>query len=86
MVETQVVRNLIRWVIRIIVLVVAIKLGLWLYQEYLESNRTQQVEVSDIDKVCVLDGDSGQCICRHRRTQEWLSIPYEECVSRARAP
>jgi len=86
MVETEIVRILISWVIRIIVLAVAIKLGLWIYQEYRQSNQTQQVEVSDIDKLCVLDSDSGQCICRHRRTQEWLSIPYEECVSRAQAP
>ena len=43
-------------------------------------------EVLDIDKECRVTPDTGQCFCRHRWTNERLSVPYRECVALARRP
>ena len=55
------------------------------YHDYTASDQGQeQLEVLDIDKRCRVYADTGQCLCRHRRTNERLSLPREECVSLAR--
>jgi hypothetical protein len=40
--------------------------------------------VLDIDKDCSVIADTGQCFCRHRRTERRLTVPYQECVSLSR--
>jgi hypothetical protein len=80
-------RNVIYWIFRIIVLALTIKLALWAYQTFWEGSQGGvQAEVLDIDKICRIDSDSGRCICRHRQTNELLKISYEECVYRSRNP
>lgn len=74
--------NIIAW---FIVFALAAKGIMWAYEEFGGGGRTASgAEVVDIDKDCRQDADSGQCICRHRRTGERLKIDYGECVSRAR--
>ena len=81
------VRKGIYWALRIIALVLTIKLALWAYQIYRAGDQgRQQLEVLDIDKLCRMYADTGQCFCRHRWTNERISMPYEECVSLARRP
>jgi hypothetical protein len=54
------------------------------YQEFRAGEKGQeQQDVLDIDKLCRVYADTGQCLCRHRRTHQRLSIGYEECVSLA---
>ena len=69
----------------IIVAVLAYKAAMWAYQGYQAGGQVQvqQQQVLDVDKICNVTADTGQCVCRHRQTQERLSIPYEECRSRA---
>jgi hypothetical protein len=76
------VRKAIYWAVQIIVLALLIKFGLWAYQNYRADGRGQeQQEVLDIDKECLMDADTGFCVCRHRWTQERLKVSREECVS-----
>jgi cytoskeletal protein RodZ len=58
----------------------------WAWQTFTAADRAPATptEVLDIDKQCRVFADSGQCMCRHRRTDERLSVPYEECVALAR--
>ena len=82
-------RIVIRLLIWIIVALLAYKVGLWVFEEYQQRQQSgqrpvQQQEIPDSDKVCNVIADTGQCICRHRKTNERLALPYEECVSRAR--
>ena len=60
----------------------------WAWQAFIAPGRAvaTPTEVLDIDKRCRVFADSGQCVCRHRRTGERLSVPYDECVERARNP
>jgi len=75
------------WALQIIVLALVAKAGLWAYENYRADNRgQQQQEVLDIDKECLLDADTGFCVCRHRWTNERLDVPHEECMERARQP
>jgi hypothetical protein len=79
------VRDVIRWLIWIFVLALAIKFAWSFYQSYRsqENQTAQQQEVPDIDKECKVIPDTGQCFCRHRRTNERLKVPYRECVALA---
>ncbi len=78
-------RKLIQWALWIIVAVLMVKLGMWAYQGFKTGDTgQQQQEVAEPDILCRMYADSGQCICRHRKTGERLSISYDECVSRAR--
>jgi hypothetical protein len=82
-------RIVIRLLIWIIVARLAYKVGLWAFEEYQQRQQSgqrpvQQQEIHDSDKVCKVIADTGQCVCRHRKTNDRLSLPYEECVSRAR--
>jgi hypothetical protein len=78
-------RQAITWLIRIAVVVLLVKAGMWGYEQLPASGRQQpQQQVLDIDKACRIFADSGQCVCRHRRTNRVLDIPYDECVSLAR--
>ena len=86
-IEVITVRKGFNWALQIIAIALAIKFGLWAYQSYRAGNQGhQQLEVLDVDKLCKMDADTRQCICRHRRTNKRISVPYEECVSRARTP
>ena len=70
----------------IIAAVLVYKAAMWAYQAYQAyqaGGQVQQQQVLDVDKICNVTADTGQCVCRHRRTEESLSIPYEECRSRA---
>jgi hypothetical protein len=79
-------RKLISWIVQIIVLVLIVKLGMWVYQsDWSGGQNPQEPEVAEPDKVCTMMPDTEQCMCRNRRTSARISMPYEECVSRARA-
>ena len=67
----------------IIVVVLAYKAAMWAYQGYQAGGQVQQQKVLDVDKICNVTADTGQCVCRHRQTNQRLSIPYEECRSQA---
>ena len=58
----------------------------WAWQNYSTPGpaAARSADVLDIDKRCWVIADTGQCICRHRRTDERLSVPYDECVELAR--
>ena len=75
------------WVVRIAVLLLIIKVIAWSWQEYRRGGKEGPPgEVLDIDKVCrITNPDLGSCVCLHRQTNERLSLPYGECVERARA-
>lgn len=82
-------RIVIRLLIWIIVALLAYKVAVWAFEKYQSRPRSgqhsgQQEVVPDSDKVCKVIADTGQCICRHRKTNDRLTLPYEECVSRAR--
>ena len=80
-----IVRKGIYLAIWIVVVALMYKPILRAYHGYTASDQGQeQLEVLDIDKLCRVYADTGQCLCRHSRTHERLSIPYEECVSLAR--
>ena len=62
----------------------AYKTALWVYQGYKAGEQPQQQEeLLDVDKICRVIPDTGQCVCRHRETDQRLFIPYNECVTRA---
>ena len=73
------------WAVRLLVLAVAIKTVLWAWQthEARDTARQTQQKVLEVDKVCSVIADTGQCFCHHRQTQQRLSIPYAECISLA---
>ena len=80
-------RKAVQWAFWIILAVLVYKVGMWVYQGLGSGNQAQHHnEVFDHDKVCRINADTGQCICRHRQTNQKLSISYEECVSRAYDP
>jgi len=65
-------------------LAVVIKVLLWAWQAHEARNTARQPQqVNDVDKVCWVIPDTGQCFCHHRQTQQRLSIPYPECRSLA---
>ena len=78
-------KNLVKLIGWLIALAILAKAGLWAWENFISDSRQgPRQQVVDIDKDCRQDADSGQCICRHRRTGERLKIDYAECVSRAR--
>lgn len=79
------VRNAIRWLIWMFVLALAIKFAWSFYQSYRlqEEPTAHRQEVPDIDKECRVIPDTGQCLCRHRWSNERLTVPYRECVALA---
>ena len=86
MLREMTVRKGIVWAIEIILLALLIKAGMWAYQHYGAGGKAQRQEVLDVDKDCKVIPDTGQCFCRHRWTNERLTVPYRECVSLARRP
>ena len=81
------VRKGIYWALQIIAIALALKFALWAYQDYMAGEEgQQQLKLLDIDKICKIVADTGQCNCRHRRTNETLNLAHEECLSRARTP
>lgn len=82
-------RFIIRLLTWIIIALLAYKVALWAFEEFQSRQQftkqsTQKKEVLDTDKVCKVIADTGQCVCRHRKTNDRLALPYDECVSRAR--
>jgi len=70
--------------VRLVVLAVVVKGLLWAWQAYQARDLADQAqEVLDVDKVCSVIADTGQCFCRHRQTNQRLSVPYRECKSLA---
>jgi len=79
------VKKGIYWAFRIIALALAIKAGLWAFENLKPDRREQPEEVVlDSDKDCDVIADTGQCFCRHRWTEKRLSVPYQECVALSR--
>jgi hypothetical protein len=69
------------WLVRLVVLAVSIKLALWAWGFYRPADEgEQQVQVLDVDKVCSVIADTGQCFCHHRETERRLSVSYRECM------
>jgi TRAP-type C4-dicarboxylate transport system permease small subunit len=80
-------RKVALWIARLIVLALALKFAWWAYQIYQPDGQAEPpTEVPDADKVCRVTPDTGQCFCRHRWTNERLSVPYRECVALAHRP
>jgi hypothetical protein len=78
-------RNAIRGLFQLLVLAALAWGAWWGWQAWDGAQRpAAPARVLDIDKACRLDADSGQCICRHERTGERLSVPYDECRRLAR--
>jgi hypothetical protein len=78
------IRKGIYWVLWIIAAVLVYKTAMWAYQGYKEGEQAhQQQQILDIDKICLVTPDTGQCVCHHRQTNQRISVPYDECVSRA---
>ena len=79
--------KVISWTLQIIVMALLVKFAIWAYQEFKSDGQgPQQEEVRDIDKICNMDVDIGQCVCSHRETNVRIAVPYDECVSRVRSP
>lgn len=80
-------RNLISLALKIIAVVVLVKLGMWLYEGYqADKPRKPTQNVLDIDRDCrIIAADTGQCVCRHRHSNEVLATPYDKCVALARS-
>jgi hypothetical protein len=77
-------KNVIRWVIWVVLAVLIYKAALWSFDSYKARNRAPvQQKIPDIDKDCKMDADTGRCVCRHKRTGEPIKLPYEECKGRA---
>ena len=78
-------RKIFIWVVRIAVLVVLIKIVMWSWDKYQRGGQSSAAgEVLEMDKVCrITNPDTGSCVCVHRKTNERLSLPYEECARRA---
>jgi len=80
-------RKVTQWLFWIILIVLAYKVALWVYQGLSTGGQAQQQEeIFDHDKVCRIIADTGQCICRHRQNNQILNISFDECVSRASRP
>ncbi|MFC1740705.1 hypothetical protein ACFL0N_04430 [Pseudomonadota bacterium] len=77
-------KKLIRVIIWAIAAVFIYKASIWAFDEFRSSRRNSgQQEIADIDKECLMDADTGQCLCHHRGTGEFLRLPYDECKARA---
>ena len=81
-------KNIMTWIVRLAVLALIVKIVLWSWGQYQQGGKqASQGEVIDFDKVCrITNPDFGSCVCRHRKTNETLKLPYEECIERARNP
>jgi len=78
------VRKGIYWIMQLVILAVVIKVLLWVWQAYeARGSGGEPQQVLDVDKVCSIVADTGQCFCHHRSTQQRLSIPYRECMALA---
>ena len=80
-------RNVAVWMIRIILIVLAIRFAWWAYQSYRPDEPAERPpEVPDVDMECRIIADTGQCFCRHRWTNERLKVQYKKCVALSRRP
>jgi hypothetical protein len=85
LIETMILRRIVYWALWIIVAVFVYKAALWAYQGVKAGEQAQQQEeLHDVDKICRVIPDTGQCVCRHRETDQRIFLPYDECVSRAK--
>ena len=84
LIETMMVRKIIYWVLWIIAAAFVYKAAMWAYQGVKAGEQPQQQEeLHDLDKICRVIPDTGQCVCRHRETEQRIFLPYDECVTRA---
>lgn len=51
-------------------------------QRKAEQQRQQQKKL-DQNTLCAMNTDTNKCVCIHRQTGQKISIPHNECVSRA---
>ena len=79
-------KKLFTWIVRIAVLLLLAKIVMWSWQKYQSGGQeAQHGDVPDFEKVCrITNPDYGSCVCLHKRTNERLDLPYEECVELAR--
>ena len=84
----SIMKSIFTWFVRIAVLLLIIKVVMWSWEQYQRGGKDgPSAPVQDFDKVCrITNPDLGSCVCLHRQTNERLSLPYEECVERARNP
>ncbi|MBT8052750.1 MAG: hypothetical protein HKN57_01445 [Xanthomonadales bacterium] len=69
----------------LVIVVVTVKLAMWAYQGLTGGEQQlNRQEVLEVDIVCMQVPDTGQCMCRHRDTNEAIGLSYEQCVARAR--
>jgi len=74
------------WVVRLALLAAGIKVLIWAWDAHEARDAVRPQQVLDVDKVCSVIADTGQCFCHHRQTQQRLSVPYQECRSLAGRP
>ena len=79
-------KKLFTWIVRIAVLLLLVKIVMWSWDKYQSGGReAAQGDILDYDKVCrITNPDTGSCVCMHKRSNERLDLPYEECVELAR--
>ena len=79
-------KTALTWLIRVALLAVAVKAGLWAWEKYGKPDSAGQDEVIDGDKICrIVSVDTGQCVCRHRLTNKMLEVSHQECHALARS-
>lgn len=76
-------RKALNLVSLLVIVFVTFKLTMWAYHGLtkIEPQLSKQ-EIMDADIVCMQVADTGQCMCRHRDTNDLLDVGYDECVSR----
>jgi len=79
-------RKPLRGLFRLLVLAALAWAAWWAWQAWGGAWRAAEAPaaVLDIDKECRIFADTEQCMCRHARTGERLSVPYDECRQLAR--
>jgi len=76
-------RKFMNTVMLIAIVAVTVALAWWAYQGItMDDPVSRQETVTDADIVCMQVADTGQCMCRHRDTNDLLDVGYDECVSR----
>jgi hypothetical protein len=76
-------RKFMNFAMLILIVVVTVNLALWAYRGLTKDDTVlKQETVMDADIVCLKVADTGQCMCRHRETNQRIDVGYSDCVSR----
>lgn len=76
-------RKALNLVSLLVIVLVTFKLTMWAYHGLTETEpQLSKQEIMDADTVCMQVADTGQCMCRHRDTNDLLDVGYDECVRR----